>query len=190
MSIGNAIPLADAYRILNPGCVVVVSVGDGQRDNALAITWNMPARRNPPRAAILCGQGHYSYPFIAETQSLVINVLGARWVDAVYRLGAVSGRDVADKFAFAGLHRTPAREVAAPMVAEAMASLECRVAESLLWDGSALLVLDVVRAWADPTCFANGEWRFGSGDALLHHLTGRRFCLSERTLLAQPITKD
>ena len=34
-----------AYRLLNPGCIVLISVGDGKRDNLFPVTWNMPVRK-------------------------------------------------------------------------------------------------------------------------------------------------
>ena len=41
------IDLAKAYRLINPGCVFLVSVGDGQRDNLFSVAWNMPLAKDP-----------------------------------------------------------------------------------------------------------------------------------------------
>ena len=44
----------------------------------------------------------------------------------------------------------PAKTVAAPLIAECYASLECRVADRQLVDSYNFFVLEVVKAWIDP----------------------------------------
>jgi len=39
-------PSPNAYRLLNPGAVALISVGDGKADNLFSVTWNMPLRRD------------------------------------------------------------------------------------------------------------------------------------------------
>ena len=60
-------PSPNAYRLLNPGAVALISVGDGKADNLFSVTWNMPLRREPGMVAMLSGKGHLSYPFIQKT---------------------------------------------------------------------------------------------------------------------------
>ena len=76
-------PLSNAYRLLNPGSVVLVSVGDGDDDNLFAVTWNMPVRKDPGMLALLSGKRHHSYPFIARTGELGVNVPDASLADAM-----------------------------------------------------------------------------------------------------------
>jgi len=175
-------PLSNAYRVLNPGSVVMISVGDGESDNLFAVTWNMPVRKDPPLMALLSGKRHHSYPFIERTGQFGVNVPDAGLVDGVLGSGSVSGRDVADKFGLLGLTRQPAERIAAPLVAEAVANLECEVEQIVDLDTSALIVARVVAAAADPTHFRDGHWTFDNGLALLHHLSGREFCCSDRAI--------
>ena len=174
------IDLAGAYRVLNPGSVVLVSVGDESGDNLLAITWNMPVRKDPPMAALLVGKRHHSYPFIARTGELGVNVLDASRVAAVYGCGTVSGAEEADKWARAGLTRRPGERIGAPLVEEAVAALECRVCQVVDLGATALLVANVLAGFADPEHCPGGEWRFDRGLGLLHHLGGARFTASDR----------
>ncbi|MBI4703331.1 MAG: flavin reductase family protein [Deltaproteobacteria bacterium] len=179
-------PLAQAYRLLNPGCVLLVSVGDAEADNLFALTWNMPVRRDPPMVAILSGKGHYSYPFMQRTGEFALNVPDAGLVDAVLGCGSTTGRDGLDKFARFGLSRAKATRIAAPLVAEAVASLECCVAQVVDLGSSALLVAQIVHAVAAADHFRDGQWRFDRGLRLLHHLGGERFCVSDRAIDARP----
>ncbi len=67
----------------------------------------------------------------------------------VVAVGNCSGRDV-DKFEKFGLTPTPAEHVAAPLIAECFANLECRVADTRLVNKYNLFVLEVLKAWTDP----------------------------------------
>jgi len=175
-------PLKTAYRLLNPGSVVLVSVGDGTRDNLFPVTWNTPVRQDPPMVAIASGKGHFSYPFIAELGEFGLNVMQASHVDAVLGCGSTSGREVEDKFARFGLTREKAGIIRPPLVGEAVASLECRVCQVVDMGSSAILVAQVVRALASTEHFREGQWRFDGGLELLHHLSGSRFCVSDREI--------
>ena len=64
-------------------------------------------------------------------------------------MGNSSGRGI-DKFKAFGLTPAPAGRVAAPLVAECFANLECKVADDSLVDRYNLFVLEVVKAWTDP----------------------------------------
>lgn len=171
-------PLTTAYKVLNPGCVVLVSSGDGERDNLFAVTWNMPIRKNPPLLALLSGKGHHSYPLIEHTGELGINVMDASYVDAVLGCGRTTGKTEPDKFARFGLTRQRAEQIHAPLVAEAVATLECRVERIVDLEVSALILAQIVAARVDPRHF-DGGWTFDNGLRLLHHLTGSQFCTSE-----------
>ena len=182
-------PLHLAYRLLNPGSVVIVSVGNGQRDNLFAVTWNMPLRKNPPMMALLSGKGHHSYPFIAETGEFGINIMTADKVDALYGVGTTSGQEVQDKFAKFGLTRQKAHQIKPPLVAEAVASLECRVCQAVDMGASTLLISHILEATADRKHFQGGNWLFEQGLELIHHLGASRFCVSGKEIRAKPADK-
>lgn len=93
----------------------------------------------------------------------------------VVGIGNCSGRGTG-KFAAFGLAPLPARHVAAPLVAECFANLECRVADTRWVDRYNMFVLEVVHAWRDPAVRA---------PRILHHDgTGSFAVAAERTRLA------
>ena len=177
-------PLSIAYRLLNPGSVVLISVADGERDNIFPVTWNMPVKKNPSMVAVLCGKGHFSYPFIERTHELGINVPDAGLVNAVYGCGTTSGRDVPDKFKRFGLNRQQAKHIKAPLVAEAVANMECRVTQFIDLGTSSLIIAEILDAVAATEHFVDENWTFDNGLRLIHHLSGNRFCVSERNVFA------
>lgn len=178
-------PLSDAYRLLNPGGVVLITVGDGDTDNLFAVTWNMPVRKDPGMMALLSGKGHHSYPFIARTGELGVNIPDASLADAVLGCGSVSGRKEPDKFARFGLTRQPAERIKAPLVAQCVANLECRVSQIVDLGSSSLIVAQILAATAATDHFQGGHWTFDNGLRLLHHLSGGRFCVSGEAITAR-----
>jgi flavin reductase (DIM6/NTAB) family NADH-FMN oxidoreductase RutF len=174
----------NAYRLLNPGSVVLITVGDGNKDNLFTVTWNMPIRKDPGMVAILSGKSHYSYPFIVDTGEFGMNVPDISIVDAVLGCGTFSGRDVEDKFSRFGLTRQKAQKINPPLVKEAVAHLECRVCQMVDLGASSLIIGQIVAAAADPRHFQKGEWNFDNGLQLIHHLGGDRFCVSDKVIKA------
>ncbi|MCP4605600.1 MAG: flavin reductase family protein [Proteobacteria bacterium] len=178
-------PPLNAYRLLNPGSVVLISVGNGERDNLFPVTWNMPVRKEPGMVAILSGKRHYSYPFIAETGEFGINIPDASITDAVFGCGRTTGSKVKDKFARFGLSRQKSVHIKAPLVAEAVANLECRVCQVVDLGTSSLVIANILDARASTEHFRDGNWIFENGLKLLHHLGGDRFCVSDSVIVAQ-----
>ena len=175
-------PSSLAYRLVNPGSVVLISVGDKNHDNLFPVTWNMPVRKDPGMIAILSGKRHFSYPFIEKTGEFGVNVPDVSIVDAVYGCGKTSGKDVKDKFSRFGLTRKESSDIKAPLVNEAVANLECRVCQVVDLGRSALLIANILKAQVATKHYKNGDWCFDNGLQLLHHLGGDRFCVSDRVV--------
>ncbi len=184
--IKNRVDKELAYRLINPGCVVIIGVGDGTRDNLFTVAWNMPVRKNPPKLALLSGKRHYSYEFIERTGELSVNIMDASKADALLACGRVSGRECEDKFAAFGLTRKAGTVIKAPLVEEAVASLECTVDRIIDVEVSALIIANIVAAEASSTHFTEGFWNFDKGLRLLHHLSGASFCTSDYSIDIEP----
>ena len=90
-----------------------------------------------------------SHPVIAGSGEFVINLLETPMLGALDYCGTHSGRDV-DKFAVCGLTALPAREVRAPLVAEASVSIECRTCETLHLGSHDMFIADVLAVHAAP----------------------------------------
>lgn len=179
-------PSPDAYRLLNPGAVALISVGDGQKDNLFSVTWNMPLRRDPGMVAILSGKRHYSYPFIQKTGEFGVNIPHTGIVAAVLGCGRTTGSKVPDKFDKFGLTRQPAEKIKAPLVAESVGNLECRVCQIVDLGASSLILAQILAAQVAEEHFKKGGWCFDNGLSLLHHLGGDRFAACEREVEAKP----
>lgn len=175
-------PSPNAYRLLNPGAVALISVGDGKTDNLFSVTWNMPLKREPGMVAILSGKGHFSYPFIEKTGEFGINIPGIEIAGAVLGCGRTTGSKVPDKFERFGLTRQSPEKIKAPLVEEAVGNLECQVSQIVDLGTSSLIIANILAATIAEEHYKDGGWCYDNGLALLHHLGGDSFAASDHEI--------
>lgn len=142
-------PLSDVYQLLEPGPVVLLTTSQRARSNVMTMSWHMMVEFTPPLVACVVSQGDYSFAALRATKQCVIAIPAVAIARKVVAVGNCSGRDT-DKFTSIGLTPLPASTVAAPLVAECFANLECRVADTRLVNRYNLFILEVVKAWIDP----------------------------------------
>ena len=143
------LPLAKVYQLLEPGPVVLLTTARKGRANVMTMSWHMMVEFEPPLVACVVSNANYSFAALRATKECVIAVPALALAPKVVEVGNCSGRDV-EKFAKCGLTPAPAARVAAPLVAECFANLECKVADTRLVNTLNLFVLEVVKAWRDP----------------------------------------
>ena len=145
----KALPLAKAYQVLEPGPVVLVTTARGGRANVMTMSWHMMLDFEPPLVACVMSSGDYSFAALNATGECVIAVPTRKLAAKVVKVGNTSGRDI-DKFEAFGLTEKPATCVAAPLIEECYANLECRVVDARMVKKYNLFVLEVLKAWIDP----------------------------------------
>jgi flavin reductase (DIM6/NTAB) family NADH-FMN oxidoreductase RutF len=114
----------------------------------------------------------FSFAALRATKQCVIAVPGRELAPIVVKVGNCSGRDV-EKFGKFGLTAVPAERVAAPLVAECFANLECKVADTRLVSRYNLFVLEVLKAWTDPA---------QRNPKTIHHRGNGRFIVDGATI--------
>lgn len=174
-----AVPLAQAYRLLNHGPVTLVSSAHGGARNVMAAAWAMPLDFDPPKVAVVIDANAYTRQLVAASGEFALNVPCRAQAEQVLAAGSSSGRD-GDKFARTGLAAFPAERIAAPLVAGCVAWLECRVLPRP--DNETrhdLFLAEVVAAQADDRVFRDGRWAFGADDLrTLHYFGGGSFAVT------------
>lgn len=142
-------PLPKVYQLLEPGPVVLLTTSRAGRSNVMTMSWHMMVDFMPPLVACIVGSGDHSFAALRATKECVIAIPTLGLAPKVVEVGNCSGRTT-DKFKEIGLTPLPAGKVAAPLVAECFANLECRVADTRLVNRYNLFLLEVVKAWVDP----------------------------------------
>ncbi|MBT3376844.1 MAG: flavin reductase family protein [Lentisphaerae bacterium] len=125
--------------------VWAVSAYDGKR-SICPLGWKMNTSISPPMMAISVAPGRFSHGLISGSGEFVLAWPGADLAEKTMLCGTSSGRDI-DKFAEAELTALPATEVQAPLVAECIANLECRVVEQVTTGDHTIFVGEVVAIW-------------------------------------------
>jgi flavin reductase (DIM6/NTAB) family NADH-FMN oxidoreductase RutF len=167
------VPISKAKWLVEPGCVLLVTSGQPDNANIMTFSWQTPIHSGEPCLVLLViNPERYSYELIMKNKQLVINVPGQELVEKVHRVGTVSGRKV-DKFKMTGLTAMPAKKVAAPLIDECAAHLECEVVRNIDLEYHYLLICQAIRAVVEKDYF-DGSWNPELFHTL-HYLGGRKY---------------
>ena len=187
----TAVPLRDAYKLLNHGPTTLVTTcePDGSGPNVMAAAWAMPVDFDPPKVAVVVATGTRTRELLEKTGEFVLSVPTVALATQTFQVGSVSGRD-GDKWKSSGLEREPASLVRPPLVAGCVAWLECRALdEKGPLERYDLVLAEVVAAWADDSVYRGREWRWEPGDPrrTIHHMAkGVFFAIGERIEAERP----
>jgi len=179
------VKLNRAYRLVEPGCVVLVTSGTLEKPNVMTFSWQMPVNTSNPcliSLALNNFKGRYSYELIKQNHELVINVPGEELLEETHFAGMVSGKEI-DKFKECGLTPIPAKMVKPPLIKECAANLESKVVEIFKMETHDILICEVVRALADSELF-DGEYWIPEKFHTLHYLGGKKYGVMTRSVTA------
>jgi flavin reductase (DIM6/NTAB) family NADH-FMN oxidoreductase RutF len=165
-------PLSQVYRLLEPGPVVMVTTARAGRANIMTMSWHAMMEFEPPIVGCVISNRNYSFEILKATRECVINIPTVELAEKVVGCGNTSGRRV-DKFKVFGLTPVVAACVKAPLIAECHAHLECKVIDGKLVAKYNFFVLEVVKAWIDPS------WKH---PRTIHHQGEGVFMVAGRTI--------
>lgn len=168
----RSLPLSRVYKLLEPGPVVLVTTARAGRPNIMAMSWHTMMEFEPPLVGCVISGRNHSFAALEATGECVLNVPTRELAAQVVGCGNTSGRRV-DKFAAFGLTPAPASLVGPPLIAECYANLECRVADRRMVSDYNFFVLEVVKAWVDPS---------KKDPRTLHHRGRGAFMVAGRTM--------
>lgn len=164
------ISLARANRLINHGCVILVTSRYEEQKNIVTLAWQTPVSHEPKLVSICVHKKHFSYELIEKSKEFVINVPNKSLIKEVHFCGTVSGRKV-DKFKETGLKELPAKFVKAPLIKECIGHLECKVINVYPGGDHSIFLAQVLRAVADKDIFDGKFLTVDNPKAqTLHHL--------------------
>jgi flavin reductase (DIM6/NTAB) family NADH-FMN oxidoreductase RutF len=139
-------PPSQAYHLLEPGPIVMVSTNNNGKPNVMTMGFHMMIQHDPALIGCVIGPWDYSYRAVKETGECVIAVPGLDLAETVVDVGNCSGEQI-DKFERFGLKTRTATDVSAPLLSDCLANIECRVVE--LCKKYNLFILEATRVWLD-----------------------------------------
>lgn len=137
------IDVSKAYRLMELEPVVLVTTTRGGNDNVMTMGLHMVVQHSPPLLGGVILPWGRSYEALVETGECVIAIPGPDLAEKVVEIGNCSGADV-DRFERFGLGRAAPTVVSAPLIADCLANLECRVFDTSLIEHYNLFILEVV----------------------------------------------
>jgi len=146
----KSFPLSKVYGLLEPGPVVLVTTICGGRPNIMTMSWHTMIDFEPPIIGIVVSNRNHTFNILKTTKECVINIPTVELAAKAVGCGNTSGRNV-DKFETFGLTPAPAKDVEAPLIGECYANLECRVIDARLAAKYNFFILEVLKAWIDPS---------------------------------------
>ncbi|HEX5363231.1 MAG TPA: flavin reductase family protein [Gallionella sp.] len=145
----KSFPLSKVYRLLEPGPVLLVTTAHKGRANIMTQSWHTMMEFEPPLVGCVISGRNFSFSALKKTKECVLSIPTVELAKQVIGVGNCSGERV-DKFKKFKLTQQPASMVAAPLIAECYANLECRVVDTRMVNKYNFFVLEVVKAWIAP----------------------------------------
>lgn len=124
-------------------------VDENGNPNAIALGWCMCTSHVPPMLAISIGHTRYSHELVEKAGEFVVVFPNEAMIDATWVVGTKSGRG-GDKMAESGVTLLPATIVNAPLVDDAVANFECKLAGKLTTGDHTIFAGEVVASHIGP----------------------------------------
>jgi len=148
-----AVPLEQAPYLLHPyNSTLVTSKGKDGNANVMAVAWIIPVSINPPLLAISIRPERYSHKLIRETKEFAVNIPTFNQAKKVLICGRRTGRNT-DKLKDAGFKTEKAETVAAPLIKECIAHIECKLVKTVKTGDHTLMTGRIVAAQASEQYF-------------------------------------
>lgn len=164
--------LSKVYQLIEPGPVVLLTTASGEHTDIMTMSWHTMLEFEPPLIGCVISNLNHSYALLTSSKECVINIPTEEMAKKVIGCGNSAGIKT-DKFKRYGLTRNPAELVSAPLIAECFANLECRVVDTSMVKQYSFFVLEVVKAWIDPSL---------KNPKTIHHRGYGRFMVAGETI--------
>jgi len=151
---------------------VLLTTAHKGKANVMTMSWHTMMDFEPPLVGCVISENDDSFAALKTTKECVINIPAMSLAKQVVGVGNCSGSKL-DKFKKFSLTPLQASLVAPPLVAECFANLECKVVDTRMVNKFNFFVLEVLKAWIDPT---------RKNPRTLHHLGHGTFMIAGRTI--------
>ncbi|MDE2310385.1 MAG: flavin reductase family protein [Betaproteobacteria bacterium] len=175
----SPVELQKAYRLINHGPTVLVSVRHAGTDDVMAAAWACALDFAPPKLTVVLDKSSKTRALIEQSGAFVVQVPTAAQLQLTHAVGNLSLNDDPHKLKKCGVGLFGIKGHDLPFVAGCSAWLACKlISEPHNQQAYDLFIGEVVAAWADTRVFSNGRWHFKDADPSwrsLHYVAGGQF---------------
>jgi flavin reductase (DIM6/NTAB) family NADH-FMN oxidoreductase RutF len=144
-----------SFQYFYPYTVALVGASWEGRANFMSAAWHSPLSFDPPLFGVMISGKRFTHRLIKEAGEFTVNFLGYDQARLAADLGRTSGRD-RDKVKDFGVTLAPSRTIGSPIIAQAYAALECRLAEVRTYGDHDLFVGRVQAVQHEERAFDEG----------------------------------
>lgn len=166
-------PVSKIRQVLEPGPIVLVSSSWKGKKNIMTMGWHLVMEFSPSLVGCIIADNNVSFEMILKSGVCVINVPTSDMIDQVVGIGNCDGDEV-DKFQKFSLTPIEGQKVAAPLIKECFANLECRLFDKQLIKTYNFFIFEVIKAHIakmpkyPQTLHYRGEGTFITSGNVLH----------------------
>ena len=131
------------FQYFYPYTVGIVGAQSENQINYMACAWHTALSFNPPLFGVLISKKRLTHKLIFEAREFTMNFISVERVKLSAQLGRKSGQDL-DKVKELEVKLSPAKIVNSPVLEEAYASFECKVADIRAYGDHDLFVGEVL----------------------------------------------
>lgn len=140
------------FQYFYPYTVAVVGARSETRTNYMSAAWHTALSFNPPLFGVMISKKRLTHQVISEAREFTVSFLDLDRVKLSAQMGRVSGHD-RDKVAEFGVRLAPAKFLRSPVLKEAYAAFECKLADVRAYGDHDLFVGAVVAVHAEDKAF-------------------------------------
>lgn len=165
-----------AKTLISPSPVWCVGTyNEDGTPNVMTVSWAGICCGDPPCVAVALRKATLTHGNLTRTKAFTVNVPSRRHAKEADYFGIVSGKKI-DKFEVSGLKAVKADKVDAPLVAEFLLSVECRVKTVVELGLHTQFVGEILDVKADESILSeNGLPDMGKLDPFLYSAGNRRY---------------
>ncbi len=140
------------FQYFYPYTVALVgSKAEGQV-NFMSCAWHTALSFDPPLFGVLIARKRFSHGIISKAKEFTVNFITYERVKLSAQMGRKSGHDL-DKVKEFGIRLAPSKILQSPVIEEAYAAFECRLAEVHPYGDHDLFVGEVLAVHEEPGSF-------------------------------------
>lgn len=124
------ISISELQKMTSPNPFVLITSGEGENSNIMALSWWTFVSNKPPMLAICLSKKGYTHELIDDTGEFGVHMIGTRLREKAMKCGQCSGRNT-DKIKEFEFLMQDAERISTKLISEYRAALECRVVSKI-----------------------------------------------------------
>ncbi len=167
-----------------PKLTVIITAGDSNRATAMAASWHTYLSFDPPLYGVSIASKRFTHKLIMKHKEFGVNFLPFEMSKLIWDTGSISGAEV-DKFERFKIRKFAGKKIKAPLIADSISILECKVVDVVGTGDHDLFVGEIIHAWYREDLFDEDGVLIASKASQAYYMgKGKFIALNENKVLS------